>query len=267
MFDIEFDPQIKNSCISVENISICDGDVLVVHDHRNTRYVGISSLTFNGDEPSKKNVYLFKVGVSRYDLDTQISKKSKEISDISAWLNSKFEYLDGDDLTVKTNAFFESGAIISSSLSVGKDISVDGNLSVRKRITSFDIDANWISSNYLSSNLISSNYLSSNYISSNYISSNAISAGELKVSFNKIYDNGLSSKTLQDVHDDLLSAINNKIFAGDYNENQISNLSTDSLSILRIGHDEFAEKIFNGNTSLSDKILYIVSSDNLDFYG
>lgn len=94
-----------------------------------------------------------------------------------------------------------------------------------------------------------------------------ISAGELKVSFDKIYDNGLSSKTLHSVHVDLSSAIDKKIFAGDYNENQISNLSTDSLSILRIGHDEFAEKIFNSNTSLSDKILYIVSSDNLDFYG
>lgn len=63
------------------------------------------------------------------------------------------------------------------------------------------------------------------------------------------------------------SKIDKKIFAGDYNEKQISNLSTDSLSILRIGHDKFAEKIFNGNTSLSDKILYVVSSDNLDFYG
>ena len=61
--------------------------------------------------------------------------------------------------------------------------------------------------------------------------------------------------------------IDKKIFAGDYNEKRISNLSTDSLSILRIGHDKFAEKIFNGNTSLSDKILYVVSSDNLDFYG
>ena len=272
VFDIEFDPQIKNSRISVENISICDGDVLVVHDHRNTRYVGISSLTFNDDEPSKKNVYLFKVGVSRYDLDTQISKKSKEISDISAWLNSRFEYPDEDGLSVKTNAFFESGATVSSSLSVGEDISADRNLFVRQRITSFDIDANWISSNYLSSNLISSNYLSSNYISSNYLSSiylssNAISAGELKVSFDKIYDNGLSSKTLHSVHVDLSSAIDNKIFAGDYNEKQISNLTADSLSILRIGHDEFAEKIFNGNTSLSDKILYVVSSDNLNFYG
>lgn len=267
VFDIEFDPQIKNGCISVENISICDGDVLVVHDHRNTRYVGISSLTFNDGEPSKKNAYLFKVGVSRYDLDTQISKKSKEISDISTWLNIKFEYQDEDGLSVKTNAFFESGATVSSSLSVGEDLSVDKNLFVRERITSFDIDANGISSNYLSSNLISSNYLSSNYISSNYLSSNAISAGELTVSFNKIHDNSLSSKTLQDVHDDLSSTIDKKIFAGDYNEEQISNLSTDSLSILRIGRDEFAEKILNGNTSLSDKILYVVSSDNLNFYG
>lgn len=247
VFDIEFDPQIKSSCISVESTSICDGDVLVVHDHRNTRYVDISSLTFKDDNPSKKNAYLFKVGVSRYDLDTQISNKSEEIAAISAWLNSKFEYPDGDGLSVKTNVFFERGATVSSSLNVGEDVTVAKDLTVGEKITSFDIDVNGISSNYLSSNVIS--------------------AGELTVSFNRIYDSVSSSETLQNVHKQLSSKIDNKIFVGDYNEEQISNLSTDSLSILRIGHDKFVEKILNGNTSLSDKILYVVSSDNLDFYG
>ena len=247
VFDIEFDPQIKSSCISVESIRICDGDVLVVHDHRNTRYVDISSLTFKDDNPSKKNAYLFKVGVSRYDLDTQISNKSEEIAAISAWLNSKFEYPDGDSLSVKTNVFFERGATVSSSLSVGEDTTVAKSLLVGERIKSLNVDANGISSNYLSSN--------------------EISAGKLTASFKEIHDSDSPSETLQDVHNQLSTKIDKKIFAGDYNEERISNLSTDSLSILRIGHDKFAEKIFNGNTSLYDKILYVVSSDNLDFYG
>lgn len=85
--------------------------------------------------------------------------------------------------------------------------------------------------------------------------------------FNGIHNSGSSSETLQSVHNFLSSAIDKKIFAGDYNEKHISNLTADSLSILRIGHDEFAEKVLNGNTNLSDKILYVVSSDNLDFYG
>lgn len=180
MFDIEFDPQIKSSCISVESIRICDGDVLVVHDHRNTRYVDISSLTFKDDNPSKKNAYLFKVGVSRYDLDTQISNKSEEIAAISAWLNSKFEYPDGDSLSVKTNVFFERGATVSSSLSVGEDTTVAKSLLVGERIKSLNVDANRISSNYLSSN--------------------EISAGKLTASFKEIHDSDSPSETLQDVH-------------------------------------------------------------------
>lgn len=197
----------------------------------------------------KKNLgqYINEISSSITSIQDDCALKTEQISAISAWLDSKFEYPDGDGLSVKTNTLFESGATVSSSLSVGEDIAVTRNLSVRNRITSFDIDVNGISSVYLSSN--------------------EISASKLTVPFNGIYDSSSSSETLQSVHSFLSSAIDKKIFAGDYNEKHISNLTADSLSILRIGYDEFAEKVFNGNTILSDKILYVVSSDNLDFYG
>lgn len=197
----------------------------------------------------KKNLgqYINEISSSITSIQDDCALKTEQISDISVWLDSKFEYPVGDSLSVKTNTLFESGATVSSSLSIGEDIAVARNLSVRNRITSFDVVVNGISSSYLSSN--------------------EISAGKLTAPFNGIHNSGSSGETLQSVHNFLSSAIDKKIFAGDYNEKHISNLTADSLSILRIGHDEFAEKVLNGNTNLSDKILYVVSSDNLDFYG
>ena len=264
-FNIYFkEKDLNNSkMISVDNagstLLLGNGDVLVVHDHSNSEYVALSDLLVATDENpiSGGNVYILKAGVSRYEFEAEAKNRGNDDAFISAWIKQNFANTSADsyaltttlrqDVSASNNLSVANDAFVLNDLGVGKDVEVAKNLSVGKRITSFDIDANWISSNYLSSN--------------------EISASKLIVPFNRIYDSSSSSETLKSVHSYLSSAIDKKIFAGDYNEKHISNLTADSLSVLRIGHDEFAAKVFNGNTSLSDKILYVVSSDNLDFYG
>ena len=264
-FNIYFkEKDLNNSkMISVDNagstLLLGNGDVLVVHDHSNSEYVALSDLLVATDENpiSGGNVYILKAGVSRYEFEAEAKNRGNDDAFISAWIKQNFANTSADsyaltttlrqDVSASNNLSVANDAFVLNDLGVGKDVEIARNLSVGKRITSFDIDANGISSNYLSSN--------------------EISASKLIVPFNRIYDSSSSSETLKSVHSYLSSAIDKKIFAGDYNEKHISNLTADSLSVLRIGHDEFAAKVFNGNTSLSDKILYVVSSDNLDFYG
>lgn len=294
VFNITFGSSIKNNCISVESdppTIVCDGDVVVVHDHRNTRYVDISSLTFKDTNPSKKNAYLFKLGVSKYDLDTQISAKTEDISGISSWLNNKFEYpSESDGLSIKVSTLFEKDLHVSTDLSVANRI--DSKTAKVQEITATNANIDGIttiniSAGYISSTIISADHLLVN----NSLCANVLSIiidNKLIIPFDKTFDVDDVScqsplkkllKELSTTIDSNISAlsdtISSKIFIADKTTSYVdlsgkTKLSVisgefDDLSVVKISADDYQNLV--SNDAICSNILYVVEDNKINAYG
>ena len=101
-----------------KTLSVGVGDVLIVHDHSNSRYIHLSDLTYAEDEHG--NTYLLKAGVSRYEFTALSTSFSGEIGSLSTALSNDIRALSSD----------LSGEIESLSTSLSTNISsLTSNLS------------------------------------------------------------------------------------------------------------------------------------------
>lgn len=73
-------------------ISVGNGDVFVVHDHSNSRFIHLSDLVYADD--THGNTYLLKAGVSRYEFEAEAKKHGDDDAVLSAAIDNKI-FIDG----------------------------------------------------------------------------------------------------------------------------------------------------------------------------
>lgn len=95
-------------------ISVGNGDVFIVHDHSNSRFIHLSNLVYADD--THGNTYLLKAGVSRYEFEAEAKKRRDDDAFISAWIKQNFANTEAESYALTTT--------------LKQAISADGNLSV-----------------------------------------------------------------------------------------------------------------------------------------
>lgn len=113
-----------------------NGDILIVHDHSNRRFVPLSDLTYA--ENGIGNIYLIKTGVSRYEFEDEAKKRADETNFISSWIISNFVNVEDDS--------YDSTTTFKQDLSATKDLSVAGSTLLLGELKALDGAFNVLSS-------------------------------------------------------------------------------------------------------------------------
>lgn len=107
-------------------ISVGNGDVFIVHDHSNSRFIHLSDLVYADD--THGNTYLLKAGVSRYEFEAEAKKREDDDAFISAWIKQNFANTGDESYALTTT--LKQAISADNNLSVAKDAFVLNDLSV-----------------------------------------------------------------------------------------------------------------------------------------
>lgn len=107
-------------------ISVGNGDVFVIHDHSNSRFIHLSDLVYADD--THGNTYLLKAGVSRYEFEAEAKKRGDDDAFISAWIKQNFANTEAESYSLTT--ILKQAVSADDNLSVANDAFVLNDLSV-----------------------------------------------------------------------------------------------------------------------------------------
>ncbi len=107
-------------------ISVGNGDVFIVHDHSNSRFIHLSNLVYADD--THGNTYLLKAGVSRYEFEAEAKKRGDDDAFISAWIERNFANTGAESYALTTT--LKQAISADDNLSVANDAFVLNDLSV-----------------------------------------------------------------------------------------------------------------------------------------
>lgn len=89
-----------------EVVKFGKGDFMVIHDHANKWLIDLSTLTTFGE---KKNVFMIKSGLSRFEYESISKGLSTEVYvsddvDLSSWLSNYQDYTQGSIAIIRTSS-------------------------------------------------------------------------------------------------------------------------------------------------------------------
>ena len=278
--DVEID---KNNYVRISH-----GDYIIFHDHETKEFIDISSIT-------KENIYVTEVSFSDlYSLSTTVSAK---IKDLSNTVSRDYAYLNGNNEDnvhqfTGTHDFKERinvSALSASTLSAtnisatnisatdisATNISATGIISAQTLCASQHLSAlsatitSATITNLTGTNISASERLSAKYIETPgaHISSAILSVvdvtNSLSANFGNVYDYD-KNQYLSTQLDKLSTAIDNKIYIGIHDGNELSTNSSD-LSVIKLTNKEYANLL--NNNRVSSNSIYIIEDSYIDSYG